>query len=130
MNNITHNPPLLSLRTRAQFLGVAKGKKQVQRGLIVQAIPNDSGNMRFGMTATKKIGNAVIRNRVRRRFRVLAKALLPLYGQSGFDYVLVGRIHSAKRKWQDLHNDLGAALKLIHKGESGNNKVENNESEK
>ncbi len=113
------------LRVRRDFLACAKAdNKQVRRGLVLQMRPREEGEasdnakphiIRFGLTATRKIGNAVIRNRVRRRLRAAAMALLPQYGQGGHDYVLIGRVHSAKRDWQDLCRDLRLALQGFHK---------------
>ncbi len=69
---------------------------------------------RIGFTATKKIGNAVVRNRTRRRMRAAADALLPKYGRAGFDYVLVGRMTTQARKFDALCEDLQKALMRIH----------------
>ncbi len=71
--------------------------------------------IRFGLTATKKIGNAVIRNRTRRRLRVLAHEILSAHGQPGYDYVLIGRAATKHRTWDGLRTDLRSALKKLHK---------------
>ena len=113
-------PALHTLRVRREFLAVAKGDKQVQRGLILQAQcrkPDTRINaaaIRFGLTATKKIGNAVIRNRTRRRLRVLAHEILSAHGQPGYDYVLIGRAATTHRTWDGLRSDLRSALKKVH----------------
>ena len=117
-------PALHTLRVRREFLAVAKGDKQVQRGLVLQARsrkPNariNAAAIRFGLTATKKIGNAVIRNRTRRRLRVLAHEILSAHGQPGYDYVLIGRAATKHRTWEGLRTDLRSALKKVHKAES------------
>ena len=121
-------PALHTLRVRRDFLAVAKGDKQVRRGLVLQARQrdvnaitdlDDASNadtaIRFGLTATKKIGNAVIRNRTRRRLRVLAHEILSAHGQPGYDYVLIGRAATKHRTWDGLRTDLRSALKKLHK---------------
>ena len=125
-------PALHTLRVRREFLAVAKGDKQVRRGLILQARQRDVNPkidldavsdpasdtytaIRFGLTATKKIGNAVIRNRTRRRLRVLAHEILSAHGQPGYDYVLIGRAATKHRTWDGLRTDLRSALKKLHK---------------
>ena len=125
-------PALHTLRVRREFLAVAKGDKQVRRGLVLQARQRDvnaltdlddaSGStndantaLRFGLTATKKIGNAVMRNRTRRRLRGLAHEILSAHGQPGYDYVLIGRAATKHRTWDGLRTDLRSALKKLHK---------------
>ena len=124
-------PALHTLRVRREFLAVAKGDKQVRRGLVLQARQRDVNPktdldaasdptndadtaIRFGLTATKKIGNAVIRNRTRRRLRVLAHEILSAHGQPGYDYVLIGRAATKHRTWDGLRTDLRSALKKLH----------------
>lgn len=120
------SPQLLTLRARRDFLAAAKGLKQVRQGLVLQARPHGTSRqeylrgdtqpaIRFGLTATRKIGNAVIRNRVKRRLRALAHELLPKHGQAGYDYVLIGRIHTARREASQLRRDVISALKAIHR---------------
>ena len=117
-------PALHTLRVRREFLAVAKGDMQVQRGLVLQARSRrpdadiDATAIRFGLTATKKIGNAVTRNRTRRRLRVIAHEILSAHGQPGYDYVLIGRAATKYRTWDGLRTDLRSALKKVHKAES------------
>ncbi len=111
---------LSSLRVRRSFLAAAKADKEVRRGLIVQARARNIDEpsttpVRYGLTTSKKIGNAVARNRARRRLRALAQEILPLEGQAGFDYVMIGRVHTALRPWNKLKSDLRSALKVMHK---------------
>ena len=114
-------PALHTLRNRRDFLAVAKGNKQVRQGLVLQAIsrkPDTRINataIRFGLTATKKIGNAVIRNRTRRRLRALAREILSAHGQPGYDYVLIGRAATKHQTWEGLRTDMCSALKKVHK---------------
>ena len=114
-------PALHTLRGRREFLAVAKGDKQVRRGLVLQArylaslIPGINATaIRFGLTATKKIGNAVIRNRTRRRLRALAHEILSAHGQPGYDYVLIGRAATKHQTWEGLRTDMRSALKKVH----------------
>ena len=85
--------------------------------------PKRSG-IGVGFTATKKIGNAVIRNRAKRRLRDAARALLPELGLPGHDYVLIARNSTTAREWTDLLDDTRKALiTLSHRatGSAGNN---------
>ena len=66
--------------------------------------------MRVGFTVTKKIGNAVIRNRMRRRFRELAREILPAKGVPGADHVMIGREGGIERTFGLLQDELGKAL--------------------
>lgn len=68
------------------------------------------GAMRFGVTVTKKIGNAVVRNRMKRRFRALLRELLPAAGIAGADHVMIGRDAGVERDFALLREELGAAL--------------------
>jgi ribonuclease P protein component len=114
---------LSSLRVRRDYLAAAKAAKEVRQGFVLQARKRGAEEptntpIRFGLTASKKTGNAVRRNRIRRRLRALAKEVLPHHGEAGFDYVIIGRVHTAPRAWDDLHIDLRSALKAIHKVEA------------
>ncbi len=94
------------------------------QGSGAQASPleADTAPCRIGFTATKKVGNAVVRNRTKRRLRAAADALLPQYGRAGFDYVLVGRMTTQERKFDALCNDLQNALMRIHQEQKTVNK--------
>ena len=72
------------------------------------------GVLRVGFTASRKIGNAVARNRAKRRLRAAAAALLPLHGRGGHDYVLVARTATLTRRFDDLLADLTGALTAAH----------------
>lgn len=104
------------LRQRKEFLAVAaQGKKWVSPGVIVQlSAPGASPSViRYGLTASSKIGNAVKRNRARRRLRALACEILPLHAAPGHDYVLIARAATIKRPFADLRADLMSALKKL-----------------
>lgn len=110
-------PPVAILRNRADFLRAARALRRGTDGMLVQARYRDDGDptIRVGYTCSKKIGNAVARNRVKRRLRaVVAESLLP-GAQSGWDYVLVGRPGvTIDRDFQALKGDLTYALRKIH----------------
>lgn len=104
------------LLVRRDFLHVARGLKRVTHGLVLQARPRgtkDTG-IRYGLTATRKIGGAVTRNRARRRLRALAREILPQFGRAGLDYVLIARKDSGAREFAALREDLKYALRKLH----------------
>jgi ribonuclease P protein component len=81
--------------------------------LLVRPRGDESPAMRAGYTVTKKIGNAVVRNRMKRRFRALARALLPAHGLAGADHILIGRQGGIELEYARLEADLGKALGKI-----------------
>ena len=96
------------LKRRAEFLAVAgKGRKHARGSLLVQALPQGNA-LRVGFTATKKLGNAVIRNRAKRRMRAAVRA--ELGDVTGHDIVLVGREAIRDNSFESLRADLRAAL--------------------
>jgi ribonuclease P protein component len=101
---------------RADFLRLSRSRRWSAPGLVLQMAPTPepSDALRVGFTATKKLGGAVVRNRVKRRLREAARAVLPLLGQSGHDYVLVGREAPAERPFVALIDDLKQALRKVH----------------
>lgn len=105
------------LKTRPEFLRVAaSGHKASTPGLVLQAARRpESTIIRYGLTASRKVGGAVARNRARRRLRALAEAVLPQKGHSGIDYVLICRAASVGRDFAALKADLLAALARIEK---------------
>jgi ribonuclease P protein component len=111
----THNtPPLevLRLKVRREFLFVAEGYAERRRLIVVQARRRNTPRPEAGagFTTTKKIGNAVIRNRARRRLREAARSLLPGLGVGGADYVFVARQETAAAPWPRLLDDMEKAL--------------------
>ena len=109
------------LRQRREFLDVARdGRKHAAPGLVLQAMkrPGDEVSagtdaIRVGFTVTKKIGNAVKRNRVRRRLRAAADRVVPVHGRDGYDLVLIGRAGTANREFPDLVRDLETAMRKL-----------------
>lgn len=78
--------------------------------LLVRERGDGDPAMRLGITVTKKIGNAAMRNRMKRRFRALARELFPTAGVAGADHVLIGRNGGIERDFDDLRRELGKAL--------------------
>ena len=108
----------LQLRKRADFLRAASARRQGVPGFLLQARARDDGNpaVRQGFTCSKKIGNAVLRNRAKRRLRAVARAMLPSLARPGWDYVLVGRPDATvSRDFALLLADLGTALRSVHR---------------
>ena len=81
--------------------------------LLVRPRGDDDPTMRIGITVTKKIGNAVVRNRMKRRFRALAREILPDHGIAGADHVLIGREGGIERDYASLVSELQRALKKL-----------------
>ena len=100
------------LKVRAEFLrAAARGRKAAVHGLVLQAFArDDAGPMRVGFTVTKKVGNAVVRNRTRRRLKEAARLLLAGRPMPGLDLVLIGRDATRGRPFGQLQDDLGRAL--------------------
>lgn len=100
------------LTRRAEFLRVAaKGRKAPMPGLVLQALKrDDDAPARLGFTVTKKVGNAVIRNRTRRRLREAARLVLREQPVAGTDLVLIGRDATRSRDFAALREDLRRAL--------------------
>ena len=89
--NIVNVKVFETLAKRADFVSASKAEKFVGNSIIVQARYNASENIRVGYTASKKVGNAVARNRAKRRMRAAAMETLAQYGTAGAYYVLIGR---------------------------------------
>ncbi len=104
--------PATRLTRRAEFLLVAsKGRKAPAPGLVLQALARaDQAPARLGFTVTKKVGNAVVRNRTRRRLRAAARAVLLETPVHGVDLVLIGRDGTRGRPFRLLLDDLRRAL--------------------
>lgn len=86
-------------------------------GFILLMRPRGDGSpgMRIGITVTRKIGGAVVRNRMKRRFRALARELLPARGVAGADHVLIGRAGGIERDIDDLRRELTKALAKVQR---------------
>jgi ribonuclease P protein component len=105
------------LLKRKDFLQAARGLSQAASGVVVQCrARGDEGPPRLGFTCTKKLGNAVMRNRIRRRLKEAARLAATPYFKRGHDYVLIGRAGSVARGFEDLQKDIISALTRLHAG--------------
>ena len=105
-----------TLKKRSDFLKAAKASRAGQPGFLLQArFRNEGEAVRVGYTCSKKIGNAVTRNRAKRRLREVARTVISESGRPGYDYVLIGRPGSTiERNYSDLLDDLRKALSKVH----------------
>ena len=81
--------------------------------LLVRDRADGSPEQRVGYTVSRKVGNAVVRNRMKRRFRALAREILPTSGVPGADHVLIGRQSGIERPFAELRDDLLKALRKV-----------------
>jgi ribonuclease P protein component len=131
-------PTVGRLKTRPQFLKVAAARRKwVTPGLVLQAARRQRGEdraapvarmepasrpagedaeVRVGFTVTRKVGNAVERNRVKRRLRAAAAEVFPRLGRVGTDYVVVGRVATLRRPFSALRADLEQAIRRLDGG--------------
>ena len=100
------------LKSRPQFLAAAKGVSEARGAVVIQRLDRGDGDpvVRLGFTATRKVGNAVIRNRAKRRLREAARALAPQLAVPGSDYVFIARMGTADRPWDRLLDDVKSVL--------------------
>jgi ribonuclease P protein component len=108
-----------TLKKRAEFLWVRGGLRWSAPAFVLEArVRPNAGEeppaARFGYTVSKKVGGAVVRNRVRRRLRALTAGLRPGQARAGFDYVIIARSAAIERDFADLKTDLDQALARVH----------------
>jgi len=109
------------LRQRADFLAAASGIKIRAAAFVLQARKRrDAGPARLGFTVSKKVGNAVERNRVRRRLRELVRLSAANRLRAGHDYVLVGRRAALDLPFARMTQDFEGALRRMHARRNGN----------
>lgn len=126
------------LKKRADFLRVARGRHTAAPGLVLQASrrpgsagPPDGGDIgsvppvevRVGFTASRRVGNAVARNRARRRLRAVVQEILCDKGRPGFDYVIIARQGTLTRPYPALRNDLAGAIEVVHGSKQNGSKA-------
>lgn len=104
------------LTRRSDFLAANRGVRIARPGFVLLTRANGGEGMRFGITVTKRIGNAVVRNRMKRRFRALLRDILPAEGLENADHVLIGREGGIERDFQRLREELLAALARAREG--------------
>ncbi|WP_435199291.1 ribonuclease P protein component [Qipengyuania sp. 902] len=110
------HPSISVIRKRSDFLAANRGLRVARPGFVLLARPNDGQGKRYGITVTKKIGNAVVRNRMKRRFRELLWSALPDSGLPDHDHILIGREGGVERDFAQLREELGAALTRAAEG--------------
>jgi ribonuclease P protein component len=109
------------LRQRADFLAAAaSGTKVAAAAFVLQARRRaEEGPIRIGFTVSRKVGNAVERNRVRRRLREIVRRADPVRMQGGHDYVLVGRRAALRLPFDKMEHDFAGALRRAHTASHG-----------
>ncbi|MCA8879524.1 MAG: ribonuclease P protein component [Rhodobacteraceae bacterium] len=113
-------PDLTTLARRGDFLAAARAERAATPGFVLQARrrPEETDalqGIRVGFTCSKKVGNAVARNRAKRRLRALARSVLARRGRPGWDYVLIGREReTATRDFARMTRELATALDRVH----------------
>lgn len=103
------------LKRRQDFVAASKATSQAMPTVVVQVrVRNDGKPVRIGFTCTKKLGNAVVRNHIKRRLREAARLSLPKIIQQECDYVLIGRVKTATKPFALLQSDLILAVRKLH----------------
>lgn len=109
------------LTKRADFLLASRAKRVSTPGFVVQArhrTDTEHLGARVGFTCSKKVGNAVARNRAKRRLRAIARDVIPNAGKDGWDYVLIGRAEkTANHPYTSMTQELAQAMEKLHNGQ-------------
>lgn len=116
-----------TLKKRRDFLRLRGGVRSPTPVCVIEAKPRErsggepceNGSCRFGFTVTKKLGNAVQRNRIRRRLKSAIQHLAPHHGVEGFDYVIVARKEALTAPWEELLRQVRRALQRIERAQAG-----------
>ena len=103
------------IKKRSDFLAANRGKRYATPGfvLLVKDRQDDQPAIRLGITITKKVEHAVVRNRMRRRFRALAREMLGEKGKAGADHILIGRDGGIERDFGELRAEMARALEKL-----------------
>ena len=108
-----------TLKKRRDFLACSRARRWSAPGFVLQARrrrPDEADGVRVGYTCSKKVGNAVLRNRAKRRLRAVAAKVIGQQGRDGWDYVLVGRAGATiGLPFTSLIADAGKALERVHR---------------
>lgn len=111
----TDTPGLDRLRRRADFLAANAGARWSTPGFVLLARRHaDAGLPRVGFTVTKRVGGAVVRNRLKRRLRAMAREALTATGLRGVDYVLIGRAEGLTRPYQTMKDELARGVTRVN----------------
>lgn len=116
-----HLIPLGRLKKRAEFLRVREGRVWRSSSLVLQARRRADGSSlssemtRFGFTATKRLGNAVIRNRARRRLKETVRLVAQTHARHGFDYVVIARNGALTQPFEHIQKEMRQALEGVHR---------------
>ena len=112
--------PAGRLKKRREFLRAAsRGKRAARPGLVLQALAGEPGALRLGFTVTKKVGNAVVRNRIRRRLKEAVRLAGAAAADPGRDFVLVGRRPALDMPFSDLVSDVVGAVRAAASVKTG-----------
>ncbi|HEX8842890.1 MAG TPA: ribonuclease P protein component [Sphingomicrobium sp.] len=103
------------MKRRADFLAANGGRRTTTPGFILLVRDRQDADpaMRVGFTVTRKIGGAVVRNRMKRRFRALAREIVPAKGFPGSDHVMIGRAKGIERDFAQMRSELAGALERL-----------------
>lgn len=110
------------LKKRAQFLNAARGRRTKVRGIALQAVKSNLEEPGVGFTVTKKTGNSVERNRIKRRLRAAAGACTTTF-QSQHDYVLIGRREALSLPFPKLVSSIQSMIASVHANRQSTNRT-------
>lgn len=115
-NTVPPTPRVSTLKSRRDFLALRSGQHWSAKTLVLQARKRDdeTGSYRVGYTITTKVGNSVVRNRIKRRLREAVQRSFPANAKPGHDYALIGKRRALGAKFESIVQDLNTALDRVH----------------